>query len=206
MKRIPLLLVLAALAFTAACGSGDDPAVDTSGGNASDAAHNDADVAFAQGMIPHHEQAIEMAEMALENSDSDEVKDLATRIKTAQGPEIERMKGWLEDWDEPVQAKDGGGMSGMEMGGGSSSGEGMMSDKDMKEMSAASGAAFDELFLEGMIAHHKGAVAMAEIELEEGEFPAAKTLAQEIVDAQEAEIAEMEALLEGGSATTTTTP
>jgi uncharacterized protein (DUF305 family) len=202
MKRILLFLALATLAFTAACGSDDDPTVDSGGSGGGAAEHNDADVEFAQMMIPHHEQAVEMAEMALENSESDAVNELATRIKEAQGPEIATMKGWLEDWDEPLQA-DSGGMGGMDMGGDDSSGEGMMSDDDMEEMESASGAAFDKLFLEGMIAHHKGAVAMAEIELEEGEFPDALALAQEVVDAQEAEITEMESLLAGDTTTTT---
>lgn len=202
MKRILLFLALATLAFTAACGSDDDPTVDSGGSGGGAAEHNDADVEFAQMMIPHHEQAVEMAEMALENSESDAVNELATRIKEAQGPEIATMKGWLEDWDEPLQA-DSGGMGGMDMGGDDSSGEGMMSDDDMEEMESASGAAFDKLFLEGMIAHHKGAVAMAEIELEEGEFPDALALAKEVVDAQEAEITEMESLLAGDTTTTT---
>ena len=204
MKRLLLLLALATLAITAACGSDDNPTVESGGGGSEAAEHNDADVAFAQMMIPHHEQAVEMAEMALDNSESDAVRDLATRIKEAQGPEIEKMEGWLEGWDEPLEA-DGGGHSGMAMGGESSGGEGMMSDDEMEEMKAASGEAFDKLFLKGMIAHHKGAVAMAEIELEDGKFPDALALAEEIINAQEAEIAEMEAIL-AGQGTTTTAP
>jgi uncharacterized protein (DUF305 family) len=202
MKRLLLFLALATLAFTAACGSSDDPAVESGGTGSGSAEHNDADVEFAQGMIPHHEQAVEMAEMALENSESDAVRDLATRIKEAQGPEIATMKGWLEDWDEPLPGDDAG-HGGMDMGGESSGGEGMMSDDEMQAMEAASGEAFDKLFLEGMIAHHKGAVAMAEIELEDGKFPDALALAEAIIDAQEAEITEMEALLAGETPTTT---
>jgi len=203
MKRLLLLLALATLTFTAACGSDDNPTVESGSSGGGAAEHNAADVEFAQGMIPHHEQAVEMAEMALENTESDAVRDLATRIKNAQGPEIETMQSWLEDWDEPLQA-DGGGHSGMAMGGDSSGGgEGMMSDEEMEAMGAASGAAFDELFLKGMIAHHKGAVTMAETELEDGQFPDALALAQEIIDAQEAEISEMEALLAGDTTTTT---
>ena len=202
MKRLFLLLALATLAFTAACGSDDNPTVAPGDGASTSAEHNDADVEFAQGMIPHHQQAVEMAELALENSESDAVRDLATRIKDAQGPEIEKMQGWLEDWDESMDAGEGG-HSGMGSGDDSSGGEGMMSDEDMEAMEATSGAEFDELFLEGMVAHHKGAVAMAEAELEDGEFPDALALAQEIIDAQEAEIEEMEALLAGESTTTT---
>lgn len=203
MKRLLLVLSLATLVVIAACGSGEDPTVQ-SGSSGSGARHNEADVEFAQGMIPHHAQAVEMAEMALETSESDAVKDLAVRIKDAQGPEIEKMKGWLADWGEPLEAG-GGPHGGMNMEGDSAGGDGMMSDDDMKKMSSASGTAFDRMFLEGMIVHHNGAVAMAEAELADGEYPEARALAQDIIDAQEAEIAEMEALLDDG-ATTTTAP
>ena len=201
MKRLLLLLALAGLAFTAACGSDDDPAV-TSGAAAE--SHNDADVAFAQGMIPHHEQAVEMAEMALEKSDNPEVTDLAARIVEAQGPEIEKLEGWLEEWGEAESADDGG-HSGMG-GSGADSGGGMMSDADMATLEKASGEEFDGTFLEMMIEHHKGAIEMAETELEDGEFPDAQAMARDIIDAQQSEIVEMESLLEGSSASTTTTP
>ena len=183
MRRLLCLTILslAALAGTA-CG-GDDS--DTDAGAAD---HNNADVEFAQGMIPHHEQAIEMAELGLEQAESAEVKDLAQRIKDAQAPEIAEMKGWLESWDEPVEPE--GGMSGMDHGADS----GMMSDTDMEKLEGAEGAEFDELFLAGMIEHHEGAVTMAEAEVENGQYEPAKELAQKIIDAQEAEIEEMKKL------------
>lgn len=198
MKRIPILLALAILGLTAACGGSND-----SGGSASPSGsddHNAADISFAQGMIPHHEQAVEMAEMALEKAESDDVKDLATRIKAAQTPEIKKMKGWLEDWDASVDS--GGGMGGMGGKGGLS--EGMMSGSEMKKLDAAAGSEFDEMFLTSMLAHHKGAVAMAKVELAKGKFPDAKKLAQNIVDTQEEEITEIESLL--SEATPTSTP
>lgn len=200
MKRLLLLLVLATLTLTAACGSDDDPAV-SSGGD-SGAAHNDADVEFAQNMIPHHTQAVEMAKMALEKSPDPDVKDLAGRIVKAQGPEIEKLTGWLEDWDEPVE---GGAKSGM----GGMGGNEMMSDEDMAGLEKATAADFDKMFLEMMIKHHKSAIKMAGVELEDGKFADAKALAQEIIDAQEAEITEMEEMLEGSSGSmgsTTTAP
>lgn len=82
--------------------------------------HNAQDVSFAQDMIPHHQQAVQMSDMALTRASSANVKDLARRIKAAQGPEIEQMKGWLSGWGAPVEAKDGGGMGGMNHGSGSS--------------------------------------------------------------------------------------
>lgn len=195
MNRFSLLLVLAALAVTAACGSSSDG--DT--GPAASADHNEADIAFAQGMIPHHEQAVEMAEMALETSENPKVKDLAGRIKEAQVPEIKTMKGWLKDWDASMEGK--GGMGGM---GGTAKGEGMMSNSEMKELESSSGPEFDEIFLKAMLAHHKGAVAMAKVELADGKFPDAKKLAQAIVDTQEEEITEIETLLSEDAPTTTT--
>ena len=148
---------------------------------------NEADVAFAHGMIPHHEQAVEMAEAAATQAGSQEVKDLAERIEAAQGPEIAQMQGWLDAWGQG----DGGGSMG-DMG----SMPGMMSDDDMGQMMDASGIDFDQMFLEGMIRHHEGAVEMATDQLEDGKNEEAMALAEQIIEAQEAEIEEMQALLD----------
>lgn len=183
MKRLALALIAMLSLLGAACGSNDTPALKE---GSSPVAHNDADVAFAQGMIPHHEEAVEMADMALKQAASPKVKDLAGRIKEAQGPEISQMKGWLEDWNEPAMS----GSPGMQM-------PGMMSDAEMGQLEKAGGAAFDKLFLESMIRHHEGAVTMAREEQAKGQFPEAKVLASRIVDAQQAEITEMKGLLKG---------
>ena len=186
MKRIVLAL-FAGLVLITACSSGAED-------------HNAQDVTFAQGMIPHHQQAVEMSDMALAQASSAKVKDLATRIKAAQGPEIEKMKGWLSSWDEPLEAESGG-MAGMPgMGGGMEdmAGMGMMTDAQMQEMGAARGADFDRMFLTMMIRHHEGAVTMARTELDKGKFAPAKQLAQAIVDDQQKEISEMQGLLNGG--------
>lgn len=186
MKRIALAL-FAGLVLITACSS-----------EAKD--HNAQDVAFTQGMIPHHQQAVEMSDMALAQASSAKVKDLATRIKAAQGPEIEKMKGWLSSWGEPVEAESGdtGGMPGMGGAMDDMAGMGMMTDAQMQEMQAARGAEFDRMFLTMMIRHHEGAVTMARTELDKGKFPPAKQLAQAIVDAQQKEISEMQGLLSGG--------
>lgn len=167
------------------------PAAPTSSAAAS-ATHNDADVTFVQGMIPHHSQAVAMAEQATTRAGSAQVKALAARIAQAQGPEIAQMRGFLAAWGAPDNA--GGAMPGMDhsqMGGMS----GMMSDAQMQQLGQARGAAFDKMFLQMMIAHHKGAVQMAQTELASGQNPQAKTLAQNIIDAQQAEITEMQQLL-----------
>ena len=185
MKRTILLLVLIALA-TAACGANDDPTVSASDESSSEQqAHNDADLTFVHGMIPHHEQAIGMADMVIARGESPEVKGLAERIKAAQTPEIELMRGWLEQWGEGE----------MPSGSDAEHGGTMMSDADIAELDTARGAALDKLFLEMMIRHHEGAISMAEEELDNGEFEAALELAQTISDTQQSEITEMKALL-----------
>jgi uncharacterized protein (DUF305 family) len=159
--------------------------------------HNDADVTFAQQMIPHHQQAIEMSELAESRASSQEVKDLAADIEAAQGPEIDTMTGWLEEWDEDVPDS---GMSGMDHSGHDMSSDGsgmagMMSEEDMTALEAASGAEFDQMFLAMMIEHHEGAIEMAQTEQAEGEFEAAVELAAEIESAQTSEIETMQELL-----------
>ena len=149
--------------------------------------HNAADVEFAQAMIPHHQQAVEMSDMILAKSDVDQrVLDLAQQIKDAQQPEIETMQGWLAEWGVSSDDMD---MGEMEHGGG------MMSDEDMAALESASGAEAAPLFLEQMIAHHQGAIEMAETELANGKNADALALAQAVVDTQSAEIETMQDLL-----------
>jgi uncharacterized protein (DUF305 family) len=138
------------------------------------------DQMFAAMMIPHHEQAIQMSELALTNSTDPEIIELANEIKAAQGPEIEQMKNW--------------GSSMMSSHAGHMMDEGMLSDDEMAQLKAARGAEFDRLFLEGMIKHHQGAIEMADIILDSANLDAA-TLGKNIVESQSAEIARMRDLL-----------
>ncbi len=142
------------------------------------------DVMFAQMMIPHHEQAVEMADMALANrSASAAVTALARRIKAAQAPEIATMTGWLTAWGAPEAM-------GMDHGT-----DGMMSETQMGQLSSATGQAFDTLWLDLMVAHHEGAVTMSEDILSTTKDTRVATLATSIVTGQTAEIAEMKAML-----------
>jgi uncharacterized protein (DUF305 family) len=181
------------------CGNGaaTSPATPSLGASASRATgeHNAADVEFAQGMVPHHAQAIEMADMVLAKAGVDErVLRLAQRIKSAQGPEIEQMTEWLDEWGAEVpETGDAAGMDHSTMGHGSG---GMMSEEDMAALADAEGAQAGRLFLQQMIAHHQGAVTMAETEVAHGADVEAIRLAQAIIDAQRAEIAEMNELLQ----------
>ncbi|MCW2580582.1 MAG: Lipoprotein [Blastococcus sp.] len=170
----------------------------SAGSSAEEAEFNDADVAFARDMIPHHRQAIAMSELAQGRAADPRVLDLAARIQAAQDPEIETMTGWLQDWGADGGHMDGGVDGGMDGGvdGGMAHGEGgMMSEGDMHALMAASGTQFDRLFLTGMIAHHQGAVQMAGGESADGRNAEAIALAGEIRDSQNAEIAEMQQLL-----------
>ena len=145
----------------------------------------DADaIMFAQMMIPHHEQAIEMADMALENTSNPTILELASEIKAAQDPEIEQMRGWLETAGAPE--------NGMEMHMGHMSG--MLSEEELDALRNARDAEFDRLFLEGMIEHHEGAIDMAEDVLE-NDNEEVRALATAIIDAQTREIELMESLL-----------
>jgi uncharacterized protein (DUF305 family) len=162
--------------------------------------HNAADVAFATGMIPHHGQAITMAEMATSQATNPQVKSLAAAIKAAQGPEIATMSAWLTGWGQPVPATTGGpDMSGMDTGmsrmDGTGGMVGMMTTQEMQQLTAATGAAFDRMWLQMMIRHHQGAVTMAQTELATGQNGDAKQLAQQIIDAQNKEIDTMTGLL-----------
>jgi uncharacterized protein (DUF305 family) len=179
-----LLFIFAAVALGLA-GCGD--AAET---GAAPPEHNQADIAFLQGMIPHHRQAVEMSDLAQESSDSPEVLALAEQIKAAQQPEIDQMQGLLDEWGVEGGSEHGGAHGG---GGGHA---GMLSEGEMTALAAAEGGEFDRLFLTGMIAHHEGAITASQTELTEGQSAEAQKLAQEIIDAQEAEIAEMQALLD----------
>ena len=157
------------------------------------AGHNADDVTFAQQMVPHHSQALDMAKLVPSRSTNPKVLDLASRIEKAQDPEIQQMQTWLTTW--------GAGMSGMpgmtheSMPGMSGSMPGMMSDADMKKLEGTKGAEFDKMWLDMMIKHHQGAVDMAKTELSKGGNADAKALAQKIIDGQQAEITEMQGLL-----------
>ena len=155
--------------------------------------HNEADVQFAQEMIPHHRQAITMSEMALDHG-GPEVTALAEQIQGAQQPEIDTLTSWLQSWDEEVpEPMDESEMNSMDH----ADMEGMMTPQDMERLGDADGAAFDTMWLEMMIEHHDGAVTMAEAQVANGASPEAIEMAEAIAESQEAEITEMEALLRG---------
>jgi uncharacterized protein (DUF305 family) len=158
---------------------------------ASAEAHSDADVMFAQHMIPHHQQAVEMSDMVLGKQGIDpRVTELANQIKAAQGPEIQQMQGWLTQWGTPAMPPMSGhdmpGMQGM---------QGMMSEQDMTALKDAQGIDASKLFLTQMIAHHEGAITMAQTEIKNGQYVPAVAMARAIVTAQQQEIDTMNGIL-----------
>lgn len=149
------------------------------------------DLMFAQMMIPHHEQAVEMSTLAETRTTNAELLALAKQIKAAQAPEIEQMQAWLDSSD----TNGGGGMG--DMNGMDHSGHdmgGMLTSEQMDALTQVSGAEFDRLFLEGMIAHHEGALQMTRM-IEDSPNSEVRALAEEIITAQTAEIAQMKQML-----------
>lgn len=188
---------LAAAGLLAACGSGDDAA-----GHDDHAAHshahgasdaptsvsaqvNSADVEFATMMIPHHQQAIEMADLVPSRTQNAWLRGFAQQVKGAQQPEIDQLTEALKSWGKPVPDSHAEHQM-----------DGMMTPAQMADLEASSGADFDRKWITMMIAHHEGAVAMAKVELAKGENPQLRTMAQHIIDSQQAEITEMRAHLD----------
>ncbi len=213
MRARPLALAATAITLTgllAACGStsatsggATAPAGSTASATSTQALApgSASDVAFAQMMIPHHQQALEMADLAAKYATSAEVKALADQIRTAQTPEIEQMTSWLTAWDAPTvmpsSSGGDGGMDGMDMGG-MGGDSGLMSEADMATLGNARGAAFDRIWLMMMIAHHQSAITMSQQVLTDTTNPAVKTLATAVTVGQATEIATMQKLLASG--------
>ena len=166
------------------------------------AAFNDQDVDFATNMIPHHQEAVEMAELVPERSTNPAVLKLAADISAAQGPEIETLKVFLVQWKEggnnptatsqsPDPHEGHGGMDpSMNM-------QGMVDAAAIANLASLKGPEFDKAWMQAMIAHHEGAIQMANAEIAGGTNVDAKKLAQQIVTAQQGEITQMKQMLGG---------
>ena len=189
MRAVMVTVSAACVLALAACSSHDSGTPTPAGSTGATA----DDVMFAQMMIPHHEQAVVMAELAQTRASSPLIKDLAVQIQGAQQPEIDQMNTWLTEWQAPTLSADDAmsthGSHGM---------SGMLSDEDLRALEDASGAAFDRLFAEAMIEHHEGAIAMAEPVVDSGDARVA-ALASGIITTQQQEIAQLQAFLDGSS-------
>jgi uncharacterized protein (DUF305 family) len=176
--------LVVALTLAGCAGTSSNTASDTAASSES-AVFNDRDVMFAQMMLPHHKQAVEMSDMFIAKGDSvdSDVLALAETIKNEQGPEIDQLTTWLDDWGQDTSASMDHSM------------DGMMSESDMTALDDAQGAEAARLFLGQMTEHHKGAVDMAQKEVDGGENPDAVEMAKNIVESQTAQLAQMDALL-----------
>ncbi len=143
---------------------------------------NAAEIHFAQMMIPHHQQAVEMSDLALKNSKDSAVIELAKQIKAAQAPEIEQMKSWLTKSGFDPNAPHNMMMAGM------------LSDAEISKLRLSKASAFDKLFLTGMIKHHEGALQMLTM-ISGSTNDEVKTLSENIASTQTIEIETMKAML-----------
>jgi uncharacterized protein (DUF305 family) len=211
LKRTILIgaAAVVALIVSAGCSNSDSGNQHSAGHNTSASAtaapttgapsgeqHNTADVWFLKHMIPHHQQAIEMSDIVLAKQGIDpRVTDLANKIKAAQGPEIQQMQDWLKQWGDPPMPTTAPGDTNMPGHGDSEVMPGMMTERELTALKEAQGVDASRMFLTQMIAHHEGAIAMAQTEIESGQFPPAVAMARQIATGQQQEIDTMKQIL-----------
>jgi uncharacterized protein (DUF305 family) len=181
MRITGLLAAVVTAAVVSSCGQ-PAPTAD-----AQSTKHNASDVTFAQKMIPHHQQALDMAAMVPSRTTNRKLIIMAKDIEQDQQAQIDTLQGLLEQWGEQ-DAPDHMGHDGMGM-------DGMVDAATMDKLPTLKGTAFDDLWLKSMISHHQGAIAMAQPEVAQGENPAAVKLAEIIVKWQQFEIGQMHAML-----------
>ena len=192
-KVVGVLVVASAGGLFAGCGekTGANPAPPPQAARNAPATsaqqqHNQADVVFLQNMVLHYNRAVMMSQVARNQANSSQVKDLAARIEAEQSPQIHQMSALLTEWGVPAPATTGGiATTGATGGVGHGQMPGMIS-----------GAGFDRMFLEMMIVDHQGAVDISQIELAQASNPVTRNLAQQITSVQQAEISEMQTLLQ----------
>ncbi|SDU81439.1 DUF305 domain-containing protein [Jiangella alkaliphila] len=149
--------------------------------------YNETDVRFVEQMIPHHRQALAMAELAQERAQDERVILVADRIAAGQGPEITALEAWLTDRDLPVPPADTEHDHGL---------PGMITPLQLEQLGNTEGAEFDELFLTYMSQHHAGAIEMADAALTGGMDQPALELATDVSVTQGIEIDRMSELLD----------
>jgi len=180
-----ILVLVLAVVFLLAGNSGSPMSHSGHGSMSSEdeasSSYSEDELMFASMMIPHHSQAVTMSELALANTTNPEILSLATAIRDAQGPEITQMQSWLDasNYSESHAHH-------MEM-------SGMLTDEELAELSSANGSTFDRLFLQGMIAHHQGAIDMLSM-IKNSTNSEVKKLSADIFTSQSAEIEAMKAL------------
>lgn len=175
-RKILVSVLVAVLVTTVIFGLGVFESPDSESGESQ---FNRADIMFLRMMIPHHEQAIEMAEMAPERTANEKILALSENISTAQRRENQQMAEWLREVGlrSPEQIRRMAGMA---------------TTQEMEELKQSQGQEFDKQFAELMIEHHKGGIHMANMEVQNGKSEKVKELAQKMIETQQKEIERME--------------
>ncbi|WP_396925039.1 DUF305 domain-containing protein [Mycolicibacterium sp.] len=192
VRIVAVAAALATAVVVSSCSKTEDHsqhATSTTSSSATVAAHNADDVMFAQMMIPHHQQAVELSGLAPQHTDNQALLKLASTIAGAQQPEIDAMKALLLQWDvDPAMGDHSGHGAAM---------QGMVDDATMTKLSSLKGPEFDTLWLQAMIGHHQGAIEMAKAEIANGQSADLTAMAKSIVTSQQAEIDQMKQMLGG---------
>lgn len=154
---------------------------------------NSAETGFARDMMPHHAQAVNMATLIRDRTEDEDLRQVALDIILTQQAQIGQMQGWLNIWGYPIASTDPA-MAWMDM---PTTGRmpGMAAPEQINQMRGLRGLDAEGLFLQLMIAHHRGGVAMAEAAVERARLPQVRTLAQSMINAQTSEIALMQEML-----------
>lgn len=190
-RIVAVIAALVATTMVSSCASSaSEDATAPNGASAASAEHNPADNAFARNMMPHHQQALALSAMVPSRSTNPDVLVVAKHISMDQQAEIRTFDGLLAQWGEQSARDNGPGAMPM---------AGMVDDATMSQLQSLSGAGFDDLWMKSMIAHHQGAVTMAQSEIAQGHSPDAIKMAKMIIAAQQLEIAKMNHLLSASS-------
>jgi uncharacterized protein (DUF305 family) len=185
-----VIVLLAAGVVSLSVNRSDNNAMNNSSGHmghgsssSSNANYTGADIMFLQMMIPHHQQAIDISNLAMKNSQDPELLELANIIARDQAAEIKQMKAWLKDAGASEDM--GHSMDGM---------GGMLNDDDLASLSAATGEEFDTLWLKGMTEHHDGAIHMTQM-IEDAQNADIKAFGTKVIKDQSEQIAQMKKML-----------
>jgi uncharacterized protein (DUF305 family) len=192
-RGLALLAGAAGAAVVLMAGCGGDDAPDGGGANppaaeATAAAFNDADVTFAQQMIPHHQQVVDMATLAETKASNADLKKLAADMKAADSTMVAGLTTMLTTWGKPTTME--GGMAHGSM-------PGMTSEKDMDMLESTSGTEFDRMFIQMMITHHNGSMQLAVDQQSTGSNAEAKNMAGQMHETQTEQVAKLQEILDG---------
>ena len=185
-----VIVLLAAAVVSLSVNRSDNNAMNNSSGHmghgsssSSNSNYTGADIKFLQMMIPHHQQAIDISNLAMKNSQDPELLELAKIIARDQAAEIKQMKAWLKDAGASEDM--GHSMDGM---------GGMLNDDELAALSAATGKEFDTLWLKGMTEHHDGAIHMTQM-IEDAQNEDIKAFGTKVIKDQSEQIAQMKKML-----------